>query len=54
MVSLALKVGRLVLFRVMGLGYQSRDDDTLEPVNSIDIIIVGLGLVLILMVLLRR
>lgn len=42
------------MLRVMGFGLPNRNDDTLEPVNSIDIIIVGLGLILVLLVLIRR
>jgi hypothetical protein len=38
----------------MGPTYQRGEDGTLEAVNSIDLIIVGLGLVLVLLVLLRR
>lgn len=53
-VSTAAKGGRCVLFRVMGFGYQRPEDDTLPAVDSIDLIIVGLGLVLVLLVLLRR
>lgn len=43
-----------LLLSVLGFSPTQRDDDTLEPVDSIDIIIVGLGLILILLVLLRR
>jgi hypothetical protein len=38
----------------MGRPYQTTEDGALEAVDSIDLIIVGLGLVLILLVLLRR
>jgi len=38
----------------MGVPYQRDENGTLQPVDSIDLIIVGLGLVLILLVLLRR
>lgn len=38
----------------MGPSYRTNEDGTLEAVDSIDLIIVGLGLVLVLLVLLRR
>jgi len=38
----------------MGLPHNSSEDDALRPLDSIDVIVVGLGLVLILLVLLRR
>lgn len=44
--------GVLCLF--MGLSPQHPDDDVLKAVDSIDLITVGLGLVLILLVLVRR
>lgn len=43
-----------VLDRVVRLSLQRRKNEPLAGVDSIDIIIVGLGLFLILMVLLRR
>lgn len=43
-----------MLWSFMGLPPHQREDDVLEPVNSIDLIIVGLGLVLVLLVLVRR
>lgn len=43
-----------VLDRVVRLSPQRRKNDVSAGVDSIDIIIVGLGLFLILMVLLRR
>jgi len=39
---------------VMGFSGVGRSDGTLEPVDSIDLIIVGMGLILVLLVLLRR
>lgn len=43
-------------FMRVGLGLPSMgaDDGTLERVDSIDLLIVGLGLILVLLVLLRR
>jgi hypothetical protein len=38
----------------MGPTYHNDEDGPLQPVNSIDLIIVGLGLVLILLVMVRR
>lgn len=46
-------VGALLL-SVLGFAPTQREDGTLDPIDSIDIIIVGLGLILILLVLLRR
>lgn len=43
-----------LLDRVVRLSLQRRRNEALAGVDSIDIIIVGLGLFLILMVLLRR
>lgn len=43
-----------MLDRVVRLSLQRRKNDVSAGVDSIDIIIVGLGLFLILMVLLRR
>jgi hypothetical protein len=43
-----------VLWSVLGFSPHEGRDDALEPVDSIDIIIVGLGLLLVLLVLLRR
>lgn len=43
-----------VLDRVVRLSLQRKKGEALAGVDSIDIIIVGLGLFLILMVLLRR
>ena len=43
-----------VLRSFMGVPYQRDENGALQPVDSIDLIIVGLGLVLILLVLLRR
>lgn len=40
--------------RVMGFGQVGREDDTLKPVDSIDLIIVGLGLLIVFLVLIRR
>lgn len=45
---------RDVVWRVMGFAPQQGREGVLEEVNSIDLIIVGLGLVLVLLVLLRR
>lgn len=46
----------LISLVLHALGFQPirREDDTLQAVDSIDLIIVGLGLVLVLLVLLRR
>lgn len=38
----------------MGLPTQGSGDEAFRPIDSIDTIVVGLGLVLILLVLLRR
>lgn len=43
-----------VLRMFMGPAYQRDEEGALQPVDSIDLIIVGLGLVLVLLVLLRR
>jgi len=43
-----------LFLRVLGFQPHNSEDDALEPVDSIDIVIVGLGLVLVLLVLLRR
>ena len=43
-----------LLRSVMGFPPTGREDGTLEPVDSIDLIIVGLGLIVVLLVLLRR
>lgn len=50
----ALRGVHEVLDRVVRLSLQRRKNDVSAGVDSIDIIIVGLGLFLILMVLLRR
>lgn len=46
-------VGAL-LWSLLGLPPAPASDDVLQPIDSIDIIIVGLGLLLVLLVLLRR
>lgn len=43
-----------LLWSMLGLPPHDNDDDGLQPVDSIDIIIVGLGLILVILVLLRR
>lgn len=43
-----------LILRSLGFSPLRRDDEALERVDSIDIIVVGLGLILILLVLLRR
>lgn len=50
----ALREVEALLDRVVRLSLQRRKNDVSAGVDSIDIIIVGLGLFLILMVLLRR
>lgn len=43
-----------LLYSLMGLSPQSDDDGASDAVDSIDLVIVGLGLLLVLLVLLRR
>ena len=50
----AYKGGNSIVLRVLGYNAIRREDGALQEVNSIDLIIVGLGLVLVLLVLLRR
>lgn len=38
----------------MGVPVTGDQEDALQPVDSIDLLIVGLGLILVLLVLLRR
>jgi hypothetical protein len=38
----------------MGLPYRGSEEEPLQPVDSIDLLIVGLGLLVVLLVLLRR
>lgn len=49
-----LRGSRGVLRSSMGLPPQQHEDGTSSEVHSIDLMIVGLGLIIVLLVLLRR
>lgn len=49
-----LRGAAAMLLRALGLPPLERGDDASQPVDSIDLLIIGLGLLVVLLVLLRR